>query len=1098
MNHAALSMHTLQSVSTRTTGARRLVARLPNQANAGLRKRPRHRGAFWARLSLLTVLALAITCAVAQAQSLVATVPSGSGPVAAAVNQTTNMVYVADNTVKTLLVINGATNTATTIQASGPFTGVAVNASTNTVYALTSATPASVVVIDGATNAVTTTVTLTAAASVVAVNSVTNQIYVGGADNVSVIDGSTNAIAATISVPQAVSSLAVDTTTNVIWAMYGASGSDSTLAQINGTTNTVVTTVQVGQSDTSLALNAATNKIYVPDAHGNQMYVIDGATVAVTDTIAWPNTILGGQLAVNPATNTIYVNSCGGNVFTGCLVYDVAVLNGATNAVTTGISSPSAGYLLVDSVSNQVVMESSPVVIIDGATNTETVVNDPGDGTGINGTGFALGAVNSATNDFYLPAAGSVFVVSGGAGPSGPAFSASPSPLAFGNQTQGTTSSAKTLTITNTGTSNLAITTVTPGGANMADFILGSDTCSNATVAAGKTCAVSVEFEPSTTSSETATLSFADNASGSPQTVTLTGTGVALAATPTTTTLSASSASVAPGANVTFTATVTPATGAPTPTGTVTFKDGATTLGAGTLNGSGVATYSTSSLALGSHSITASYGGDASNTASTSGVVTVNVALGSTTTSLTASATSIAAGSSLTFTATVTGTSGAPEPTGTVTFKDGATTLGAGTLNGSGVATYSTSSLAVGPHSITASYAGDADNTASTSGVVTVNVALGTTTTSLTASATSIAAGSSLTFTATVTGTSGAPTPTGTVTFKDGATTLGAGTLNASGVATYSTSSLAVGSHSITATYGGDTRNTASTSSAVTVSVVVGSTTTSLTASATSIAAGSSLTFTATVTGTSGAPTPTGTVTFLNGATTLGTGTLNGSGMATYSASALAAGSYSVTAAYAGDANNASSASSAVVVTVWPGPPAFTLTLDPASGSFSAGKDAVITVTVTSVNGFNAATSLACGNLPQNTTCTMSSSTITPAVAGTATSTLTIATDVNANSAALRSESSPTTPARSPVHGPIEIAGALAAFLLLPLLGAKNRKLRRLLLTLSTAILFATLASLGMTGCAGGPTTPNGTYMIQITATAGALSESATYSLTVQ
>jgi hypothetical protein len=183
---------------------------------------------------------------------------------------------------------------------------------------------------------------------------------------------------------------------------------------------------------------------------------------------------------------------------------------------------------------------------------------------------------------------------------------------------------------------------------------------------------------------------------------------------------------------------------------------------------------------------------------------------------------------------------------------------------------------------------------------------------------------------------------------------------------------------------------------------------------------------------------------------------------------------------------------------VWPGPPAFTLTLDPASGSFSAGKDAVITVTVTSVNGFNAATSLACGNLPQNTTCTMSSSTITPAVAGTATSTLTIATDVNANSAALRSESSPTTPARSPVHGPIEIAGALAAFLLLPLLGAKNRKLRRLLLTLSTAILFATLASLGMTGCAGGPTTPNGTYMIQITATAGALSESATYSLTVQ
>ncbi len=92
------------------------------------------------------------------------------------------------------------------------------------------------------------------------------------------------------------------------------------------------------------------------------------------------------------------------------------------------------------------------------------------------------------------------------------------------------------------------------------------------------------------------------------------------------------------------------------------------------------------------------------------------------------------------------------------------------------------------------------------------------TTTTLTASAGTIAAGSSVTFTATVTP-SGSGTPTGTVTFLNGTTTLGSGTLNSSGKATYSTSSLAAGSYSVTAVYGGDTNFSGSTSAAVTVTV---------------------------------------------------------------------------------------------------------------------------------------------------------------------------------------------------------------------------------------------------------------------------------------
>ena len=140
-----------------------------------------------------------------------------------------------------------------------------------------------------------------------------------------------------------------------------------------------------------------------------------------------------------------------------------------------------------------------------------------------------MGALNTTTNYAYLAGYGNAYVINGAA--SGPVFSAAPSPLAFGNQTEDTTSAAKTLTVTNTGTTDLTIATVTAGGTNKADFILGSDTCASSTVSAGKTCTISVEFAPSTTAAESATLSFADNASNSPQVVNLTGTGVAPVAT---------------------------------------------------------------------------------------------------------------------------------------------------------------------------------------------------------------------------------------------------------------------------------------------------------------------------------------------------------------------------------------------------------------------------------------------------------------------------------------------------------------------------------------------------------------------------------------
>lgn len=170
---------------------------------------------------------------------------------------------------------------------------------------------------------------------------------------------------------------------------------------------------------------------------------------------------------------------------------------------------------------------------------------------------------------------------------------------------------------------------------------------------------------------------------------------------PSNTTLTSSTNPADFGAGITFTATVASTAG--TPTGTVVFRDGSTVLGSGALNGSGLATYSTNSLGAGSHSITATYLAGPNYLTSTSAAINQAV-LAATSTSLNANVNPAILGASVTFTAVVSSESGTP--TGTVSFIADATVLGTGTLNASGVASITTSSLSVGLHSVTASYSG--------------------------------------------------------------------------------------------------------------------------------------------------------------------------------------------------------------------------------------------------------------------------------------------------------------------------------------------------------------------------------------------------------
>ncbi|MDE2473242.1 MAG: Ig-like domain repeat protein, partial [Bradyrhizobium sp.] len=165
--------------------------------------------------------------------------------------------------------------------------------------------------------------------------------------------------------------------------------------------------------------------------------------------------------------------------------------------------------------------------------------------------------------------------------------------------------------------------------------------------------------------------------------------------------------------------------------------------------------------------------------------------------------------------------------------------------------------------------------------------------------------GTPVTFTVTVTGVIRLPlpiiTPTGTVVFKDNGVAIGNGTLDSNGQATLTTSSLSVGSHPITVTYNGDVVYNPATSSALSQSIVQGATTTTVVSSSNPSQFGSNVTFTATVSGAPSGLTPTGTVTFEDGATVIGSGSLNGSGQAAFSTSALSGGSHSITAVYGGD-----------------------------------------------------------------------------------------------------------------------------------------------------------------------------------------------------
>ena len=117
--------------------------------------------------------------------------------------------------------------------------------------------------------------------------------------------------------------------------------------------------------------------------------------------------------------------------------------------------------------------------------------------------------------------------------PTAPIVSLNPNPAVFANQNVGTTSSTLQVTLSNIGNATLTFTNVSaPGGANPGDFaVLNSSTCTtDSGVNASSSCVLNLTFTPGAAGARSAIITFADNASDSPQTLTLQGTGIAVGA----------------------------------------------------------------------------------------------------------------------------------------------------------------------------------------------------------------------------------------------------------------------------------------------------------------------------------------------------------------------------------------------------------------------------------------------------------------------------------------------------------------------------------------------------------------------------------------
>ena len=723
------------------------------------------------------------------------------------------------------------------------------------------------------------------------------------------------ALSAQISAPSAI---AVDGAGNIFFADTG----NSAIRKINAITlniSTIAGTLGTsGATGNELAgpqgfAFDANGDLYIADTGNNRIRKVDTAGVVTTvpGTFNQP-----WSVAISSKDGSLYVADFGSN-----RVLKVDPLGAVTTVAGTGTASYSGdgqaainatlnrpSSVVTDPADNLYIADSENNVVRKVISATGKIATLAGNGTALfGGDGFNANLAGLyKPYSVYLDASGNLFIADR-LDLRVRKVNATVAGIEFPTMKEGKTSAPIAQTVENDGNAPLNLTDLAaaPATTNAALDMVPTDpittTCSTTVpLQIDDTCILAVEFKPPTVSPVSGLLSVTSDSGNSPISVDLNGTVLSVDPSSTTVTSSVNPAAVNQG--VTFTARISSPNHV---TGTVQFFDGATPIGLPqtVVTATNTAMITTSFTTLGTHVITAVYGGDNLNAASAPNAPLNQVIEQSTTLNVISSANPATEFAPINFTATLGGWTTAP--TGNITFSDGTSALGSAVIGANGIASFPVPPLAVGTHHIVAVYAGDATDYGSQYRFdQTVNLA--SSSTNLAASTTVAQFSTPITFTATVTGVP-ASTPTGNVAFKDGTSVLSTVPVNSLGVATYVNTTLPAGTHTITAAYLGDSDYAGSTSTQIiTETIKQTATTTHLSASTLNSIASRAITLTATVTALGA--TPTGTVSFMNGNVLIGTAALN-HGVASVATSSLPVGTDSVFAIYNGDSNDTGSTS---------------------------------------------------------------------------------------------------------------------------------------------------------------------------------------------
>jgi len=324
--------------------------------------------------------------------------------------------------------------------------------------------------------------------------------------------------------------------------------------------------------------------------------------------------------------------------------------------------------------------------------------------------GYLGGATVDNQGNLYIGLSSYEYVVK--AGPT--------STVAFGSQ-QIASVNAQTLTLSNTGTLPLSFPSapvltgsafsVTPRSPYGCSF--------PATLAPGASCDLTITFTPAVAGPFTGTLTFTDSAANSQQVVTLTGSGAEPIPT---ISLNPSLTSLIAGNSLTLSSLVSSTTsGGPIPTGSVQFFSGSTSLGTQTLDSTGLAQLTLSSLPAGSYFFSAVYSGDPNYSSTTASTIYVSVLPATATLALTASPTVVTSGQTINASVTISGNS-STAPTGSINFELGGTVVSTVTITS---ATVSTTFPATTKGSVVAVYSGDSFYSNASSNAIPITLSTG-------------------------------------------------------------------------------------------------------------------------------------------------------------------------------------------------------------------------------------------------------------------------------------------------------------------------------------------------------------------------------------